>query len=37
MVIGYITKKNVLLSKMGELYIHEIKKYLKQYDNDCAR
>lgn len=28
MVIGYITKKNMLLSKMGELYINEIKGYL---------
>ena len=28
MVIGYITKKNMLLSKMGELYISEIKEYL---------
>lgn len=30
MVIGYITKKNMLLSKMGEMYIHEIKNYLEQ-------
>ena len=28
MVIGYITKKNMLLSKMGELDISEIKGYL---------
>lgn len=28
MEIGYIVKKNTLLSKMGELYISEIKKYL---------
>lgn len=28
MVIGYITKKNMLLSQMGELYIREIKDYL---------
>lgn len=28
MVIGYITKKNMLLSQMGELYIREIKNYL---------
>ena len=28
MVIGYITKKNMLLSKMGDLYISEIKGYL---------
>lgn len=31
MVIGYITKKNMLLSRMGELYIDEIKCYLRQY------
>lgn len=37
MVIGYITKKNMLLSHMGELYIHEIKNYLKQYDKNCQR
>lgn len=30
MVIGYIAKKNMLLSQMGELYIQEIKKYLDQ-------
>ena len=28
MVIGYITKKNTLLSRMGELYIEEIRRYL---------
>ena len=30
MEIGYIVKKNMILSKMGELYIKEIDKYLKQ-------
>lgn len=29
MEIGYITKKNVLLSKMGERYVEALKKYLK--------
>ena len=29
MEIGYITRKNVLLSQMGERYIEEIRKYLK--------
>lgn len=29
MEIGYIIRKNTLLSKMGHLYIEEIKKYLK--------
>ena len=29
MEIGYIIRKNTLLSKMGCLYIEEIKKYLK--------
>lgn len=33
MVIGYITKKNMMLSRMGELYIEEIKNYLMQYEN----
>lgn len=28
MEIGYITKKNMVLSKMGELYIEEMRKYL---------
>lgn len=28
MEIGYIVKKNLILSKMGQLYIEEIKKYL---------
>lgn len=32
MVIGYITKKNMLLSRMGELYICEIRNYLEQYE-----
>ena len=30
MEIGYITKKNVILSKMGERYIEELKNYLSQ-------
>ena len=29
MEIGYIIRKNTLLSKMGRLYIEEIKKYIK--------
>lgn len=29
MEIGYIIRKNTLLSKMGRLYVEEIKKYLK--------
>ncbi|NLD11731.1 LysR family transcriptional regulator [Aminicella lysinilytica] len=28
MEIGYVTRKNMILSKMGELYIREIKAYL---------
>lgn len=31
--IGYIVKKNMILSQMGELYIDEIKRYLKQQEN----
>ena len=30
MEIGYIIKKNIILSKMGELYIREIRNYLQQ-------
>lgn len=30
MEIGYIVKKNIVLSSMGELYVKEIKKYLNQ-------
>ena len=33
MVIGYITKKNMPLSRMGEMYIDEIKRYLDQYNS----
>ena len=29
MEIGYIVKKDILLSSMGELYIREIDRYLK--------
>ena len=31
MEIGYIVKKNVILSNVGELYIKEIKEYLNKY------
>ena len=31
MRIGYIVKKNMMLSKMAELYIRELDRYLKQY------
>ena len=31
MVIGYITRKNMPLSRMGALYIDEIKQYLSEY------
>lgn len=34
MEIGYITKKNSILSKMGVLYIEEIKCYLSKYTQD---
>ncbi len=30
MEIGYITRKNLVLSRMGELYIQEIRKYLER-------
>ena len=28
MEIGYVTRENVILSKMGELYVDKLKKYL---------
>ena len=31
MEIGYIVRKNMILSQMGELYIKELKKYLEPY------
>ena len=34
MEIGYIVKKNVILSKMGEIYINEIKSYLHRYASE---
>ena len=33
MEIGYIVKKNLIMSEMGELYIKEIKHYLEQQVN----
>ena len=34
MEIGYIVKKNMILSSMGELYIQEIDRYLNQYTGE---
>lgn len=34
MEIGYIVKKNVLLSEMGEIFIEEITRYLKQHEEE---
>ena len=34
MKIGYITKKNILLSKVGQMYVEELKKYLGVQDGD---
>ena len=31
MEIGYVVKKNSLLSEIGKLYIEETKNYLDQY------
>ena len=31
MEIGYISRKNMLLSDLAERYIHELDRYLKQY------
>ena len=35
MEIGYVTKKNMALSKMGKLYIQELQKYLEGCE--CVR
>lgn len=37
MEIGYIAKKNSLLSEMGKLYIEEIKNYLSQHAGEPER
>ena len=34
MEIGYVTKKNMILSGMAELYIRELDRYLKQYQEE---
>ena len=34
MEIGYITKKNTILSTLAELYIEELSRYLKQYQEE---
>ena len=36
MEIGYITKKNMILSSMAELYVQELDRYLKQYQEEHA-
>ncbi len=35
MDIGYIVKKNMILSRMAELYIGEIRKYLGKVGKKC--
>ena len=37
MQIGYIVKKNSLLSEMGKLYIREIKSYLSQHEEEIKK
>ena len=34
MEIGYVTKKNSMLSKMGEEYIEELNKYLEHVQRE---
>ncbi len=34
MEIGYVTKKNSMLSKMGEEYIEELNRYLSHVQTD---
>ncbi len=36
MEIGYITKKNMILSSMAQLYIEELDRYLKRYQEEHA-
>ena len=36
MEIGYITKKNMILSSMAQLYIEELDRYLKRYKEEHA-
>ena len=36
MEIGYITRKNTVLSSLAELYIQELDRYLKSYQEDHA-
>ena len=36
MEIGYITKKNMILSRMAQLYIEELDRYLKRYQEEHA-
>ena len=36
MEIGYITRKNTILSSLAELYIEELDRYLKQYQEEHA-
>ena len=31
MEIGYITRQNMILSSMARLYVQELERYLKQY------
>ena len=34
MVIGYISKKNLLLSHIAQLYVNELDNYLKDYQEN---
>ena len=34
MEIGYITRQNVILSSMAQLYVQELERYLKQYQEE---
>ena len=29
MEVGYVTRKNLILSKLGEMYVNALKEYLK--------
>lgn len=36
MEIGYIVKKNMILSEMGECYLRELNKYLREHQSELA-
>lgn len=37
MEIGYIVSRNMILSSMGELYIQELERYLRQHAKEIRK